>query len=95
VDEIGAESFWRPHTCIFFQIPPASQGEDPSESPQGSFSGPNPIHHFSFCNFSVAYIIGPKGYHLDKFIDATVYSEKAHALYYNPPSIHSFHSIFH
>jgi hypothetical protein len=52
------------------------------------------IISFFFCSFSVAYIIGTKGYHLGKFIDATVYSEKVHALYYNPPSIHSFHSIF-
>jgi hypothetical protein len=24
-----------------------------------------------------------------------VYSEKTHTFYYNPPSVHSFHSIFH
>jgi hypothetical protein len=64
-------------------------------NPHKAFSqAPTPFLISVFCNFSVAYIIGTKGYHLDKFIDATVYSEKDHALYYNPPSTHSFYSIF-
>jgi hypothetical protein len=95
VGKTGAESSWRLHTSIFFQMPLASQGKDQSESPYGSFSGPNPIYHFGFfSSFSVPYIIGTMGYHLDKFIDAAVYSEKAHTLYYNPqvfiPFIASF-----
>jgi hypothetical protein len=65
-------------------------------NPHRPFSqAPTPFIILEFCNFSVAYIIGTKGYRLDKFIDAKVYFEKAHALYYNTPSIHSFHSIFH
>jgi hypothetical protein len=29
------DSIWRPHTCIFLQILPVSQSEDPFVSPQG------------------------------------------------------------